>query len=115
MLLMAHVHACALFIEPAEESDSAYFRRLNLSPIQAFFEEFSIRAELELKAGQAGGRYQKALALLEFPLKADAHFQDRLNTFHCGGGYEERSHTVDDKLDVPYCTLSRREISTLTI
>lgn len=115
MLLMAHLHACALFIEPVEDSDNAYFRRLNASPIQTFYEEFLDKAELESKAGQSDGKYQTALALLSFPLNAVAEFQSRLNCVYCEGGYEGLSGTTHAKLKDVERGFRRRDVSILTV
>ena len=78
MLLMAHLHAVALFIDPVTDGNSADFRRLNIAPIQAFHEEFCMRAEMEVESGQ--NLYARALTLMEFPLGAVA-------AFHCLHGY----------------------------
>jgi hypothetical protein len=115
MLLMAHLHACALFIEPVEDSDTAYFRRMNASPIHAFYEEFSVRAELESKAEQSAGRYQTALALLEFPLQTVTKFQSRLNNFDCAEGCEELSYKIHAEMKEGERAFRRRDVSTLTI
>jgi hypothetical protein len=74
MLLMAHLHAVALFIDPVTDGNSADFRSLNVAPIQAFHEEFCMRAEMEVETGQ--NLYTKALKLMEFPLRA-------VEAFHC--------------------------------
>jgi hypothetical protein len=78
MLLMAHLHAVALFIDPVTDGTSADFRRLNVAPIQAFREEFCMRAEMEAESGQ--NLYSKALELMDFPLRA-------VEAFHCLHGY----------------------------
>jgi hypothetical protein len=78
MLLMAHLHAVALFIDPVTDGNSADFRSLNVAPIQAFHEEFCMRAEVERESGQS--LYAKALKLMEFPLRA-------VEAFHCLHGY----------------------------
>ena len=51
MILMVHLCACALFLEPVEDSDSAYFRRMNASPIRSSHEEFPVRAGLGAENG----------------------------------------------------------------
>ena len=78
MLLMAHLHAVALFIEPVTNADSAYFRSLNVGPIEAFHEEFQLRAEIKKLSGESKGIYQSALNLMEFPLEAVGDFRTRL-------------------------------------
>ena len=45
MLLMAHLHAIALFAEPAPNVDLAYFQNINIAPIQTFYDEFLTRAK----------------------------------------------------------------------
>jgi hypothetical protein len=78
MLLMAHLHAVARFIDPVTDGNSADFRSLNIAPIQAFHEELCMRAEIEVESGQ--NLYARALTLMEFPLGAVA-------AFHCLHGY----------------------------
>ena len=78
MLLMAHTHAVALFIEPVTNAESAYFRSLNIGPIEAFCEEFKLRDEIKKLSGETDGVYQAALSLMAFPLEAVADFRARL-------------------------------------
>jgi hypothetical protein len=99
MLLMAHMHAIALFIEPVTDDDSAHFRSVNAAPIQAFYEEFSMRAGIETQNGEGERRYNNALALMEFPLRAVAYFHCLLNN-HCGQSF--------GNLDSIWGTLRRR-------
>ena len=68
MLLMAHLHAIALFAEPAPNVDLAYFQNINIAPIQTFYDEFLTRAKMNSRTQQAF--YQEALSLMEFPLQA---------------------------------------------
>jgi hypothetical protein len=100
MLLMAHLHAVALLVDPVRDSDSAYFRRLNVAPIQAFHEEFSKRARMEMKAGEREGPYELALTLMDFPLKAVAVFERRLLTFRSPGDYQSMDGEVMSSPDI---------------
>ena len=83
MLIMAHVHAIALLIDPVQDNESAFFRRLNVAPIQSFHEEFAMRAVLEVGPGASEGQYRQALDLMDFPLNAVAAFERRLLRFDC--------------------------------
>lgn len=75
MLLMAHLHAIALFIDPVINGNSADFRSLNAAPIEEFYEEFCLRSEIEMKAGEKDGPFTAALTLMEFPIRAVTTFQ----------------------------------------
>jgi hypothetical protein len=68
MLVMAYLHAVTLFVEPVPDIDLAYFRNLNIRPIETFYEEFSTRAKMESEEGQKV--YIEALSLMKFPLEA---------------------------------------------
>lgn len=84
MLLIAHLHAIALLVDPAQDSETAHFRRLNVAPIQSFHEEFSMRAALEVRTSGNRGQYNRALKLMDFPLNAVATFERRLLQFGSG-------------------------------
>jgi hypothetical protein len=83
MLLKAHLHAIALLVNPAQDNESGFFRRLNVPPIQAFHEELAMRAALEVEPGQGEGQYGRALAMMDFSLNAVAAFERRLLRFGC--------------------------------
>jgi hypothetical protein len=85
MLMMAHMHAVALLVSPAQDMESAFFRRLNVAPIQAFHDEFAMRAALEVGPGEKEGQYGSALDLMNFALNAVAAFERRLLKFNCPG------------------------------
>lgn len=80
MLLIAHLHAIALLVDPVQDTETAFFRRLNVAPIQSFHEEFSLRAALEVGHGKEG-QYSRALNMMDFPLSAVAAFERRLLEF----------------------------------
>lgn len=83
MLMMAHMHTLALLVKPVQDNESAFFRRLNVAPIQAFHEEFAMRAALEGGPDDRHGQYRRALDLMEFPLNGVAAFERRLLRFGC--------------------------------
>lgn len=85
MLMMANMHALALLVNPVQDNESAFFRRLNVAPIQAFHEEFTMRAALESGPGEQNGVYGRALGMMNFPLNGVAAFERRLLKFDCSG------------------------------
>lgn len=93
MLLMAHLHAIALLVDPVQDAESAFFRRLNVAPIQAFHEEFAMRAAVEAEPGETEGQYGYALGLMDFPLNVVAAFERRLLRFGCPG--KEHIHVAE--------------------
>lgn len=115
MQLMAHLHAVALLIDPVRDSDSAYFRRLNVAPIQAFHEEFSMRAMVEMKAGESEGPYECALTLMDFPLKAVAAFERRVLTFRSLGDHQSVDDEVRSSPDIIHRLNYDGSLSTLKI
>lgn len=90
MLMMAHMHAVALLVSPVQDNESAFFRRLNVAPIQAFHDEFAMRAALEVGPSEKEGQYGSALDLMDFPLNAVAAFERRLLRFNCSGDVQTR-------------------------
>lgn len=83
MLLIAHLHAIALLVDPVQDGESAFLRRLNVAPVQAFHEEFAMRAAMEVGPGETEVQYRHALELMNFPLNAVALFERRLLRFGC--------------------------------
>jgi len=86
LVLMAHLHAVVLFIEPMTDENCTAFYSLHTAPIQAFYEEMSLRAEAESRSGKIGYGYTQALRFMEFPLKAVRAFRWTFN--HCEHGYD---------------------------
>lgn len=91
MLMMANMHALALLVSPVQDNESAFFRRLNVAPIQAFHEEFTMRAALESGPGEKNGLYGRALGMMKFPLNGVAAFERRLLKFDCSGEGSSRA------------------------
>jgi len=86
MILMAHLHATALFIDPVSDNKSANFRSINAAPIQAFYEEISMRADIEIQSGQSDGLYMSAVPLMGFPCRTKAAFK-------CSNFYDDTDHS----------------------
>lgn len=79
MLLMAHMHATVLFIDPMKASSCAGFYSLHAAPIQAFYEEISMRADIESRSSEMNWGYIQALPMMEIPIKVVRAFQWTLN------------------------------------
>ncbi|KAG9240343.1 hypothetical protein BJ878DRAFT_526633 [Calycina marina] len=79
MLFMAHLHVVVLFIQPLADQNHAGFYSLNVAPIQAFYEEITLRVDIERRTGETSSRYEDALMLIEFHLTAIRAFQWMLN------------------------------------
>ena len=91
MLIMAHMHAIALLVDPVQDNESASFRRLNVAPIQSFHEEFAMRTALEVAPSGTDEQYGLALDLMNFPLNAVAAFERRFLRFDCSGSQHIRA------------------------
>lgn len=82
MLLMAHLHAIVVFIEPMKVSSCAGFYSLHAAPIQAFYEEIHMRADLESRSSgttEYSDQYQRALKQMGFPIRVIRAFRWKLS------------------------------------
>jgi hypothetical protein len=86
MILMAHLHAIALFFGPVDDPNSVLFRSLNVVPIEAFYEEFMTRYETARETGDAGDlkMNEDSLRMMQFPMQAVTEFHTKARL---GGEY----------------------------
>lgn len=73
MVLMAHLHAVALIVQPVASTGSVRFRSLNTTPIRVFYQE--IWEKSRSQSGVARDVYKIMLRLMVFPLKALSTFE----------------------------------------
>lgn len=72
MLLLAHLHALPLIMDPITTPESAYFRSVNVGPIVSFYEELTtIKA---MTPPDQRKHYDRVFEMLEFPLMAVSKF-----------------------------------------
>jgi hypothetical protein len=73
MLLLAHLHAVALIVEPVSSMNLAYFINQNTASIESCYGEFTARAET--MHGTAKERYKEYSRLMGFPLRTMQQFR----------------------------------------